>query len=127
MMDEPDYCYLTTTGRLTGKPHTVELWFVIEAGSLFLMHEGSSDRPYSDWIRNLLRTPGITIRIGTSDAPAVGCRARLSGPGSAEERRGRALLVAKYRSRWSGDLASWGRNGVVVVVDLPPSWDFHAP
>lgn len=24
---DEDYCYLTTTGRVSGKPHTVEIWF----------------------------------------------------------------------------------------------------
>ena len=24
------YCYLTTTGRVTGKPHTIEIWFALE-------------------------------------------------------------------------------------------------
>lgn len=31
------YCYLTTTGRVTGRRRTVELWFVPADGGVFLM------------------------------------------------------------------------------------------
>jgi hypothetical protein len=24
-----DYCYVTTTGRVTGNPHTIVIWFVL--------------------------------------------------------------------------------------------------
>jgi hypothetical protein len=28
------YCYLTTTGRVTAKPHTIEIWFALEGSTL---------------------------------------------------------------------------------------------
>ena len=122
MPGDADFCYLTTTGRVTGDRHTVELWFAIAGPTLFLMHEGSVARPLSDWIRNLARDPAVTVRLAARDATEFSAQARLVDPASAEDRLGRDLLVQKYRSRWSGDLTSWGRNGVVVAIDLPADW-----
>jgi hypothetical protein len=97
----------------------VELWFALKEATLFLMHEGSADRPYSDWIRNLSRDRAVTLRLPSRDAPAVSAHGRLVAAGSDEDRLARELLMQKYRPRWSGDLDSWGRNGIVVAIDLP--------
>ena len=121
MVGDADYCCLTTTGRVTGAPHTVELWFALAESTLFLMHEGTADRPYSDWIRNLTRDAAVTVRLGSRDAPAASAVGRLVAAGSDEDRLARELLMQKYRPRWSGDLDSWGRNGIVVALDLPSS------
>ena len=29
---EEDFCYFTTVGRVTGRPHEIEIWFAIKAG-----------------------------------------------------------------------------------------------
>ena len=65
-----DYCYLTTTGRVSGKPHTIEIWFSLEAGVLYLL-AGSRER--ADWVRNLRRAPSVQVRIRdvTYNATAV--------------------------------------------------------
>jgi hypothetical protein len=31
-----DYCYLTTTGRHTGSPHRIEIWFALDHGIAYL-------------------------------------------------------------------------------------------
>ena len=31
-----DFCYLTTTGRLSGNPHRIEIWFVLAEETVFL-------------------------------------------------------------------------------------------
>ena len=49
------YIYLTTRGRRTGNPHTVELWFAIAEGRIYLSHEG----PYTDWMKNILVDDGV--------------------------------------------------------------------
>jgi hypothetical protein len=119
---DPDYCYLTTTRRISGRPHTVELWFVLEGATVYLMHEPQPGGPLADWIRNLFRHPEVSIRLASRDAPEITANARLVTAPSAEDGRARELLLAKYAARWSGDLSSWGRNGVVVAIELsaPP-------
>jgi hypothetical protein len=119
---DAEYGYLTTTGRVSGRPHTVEIWFVLDASTIYLMHEARPGGPLADWVRNLIRHPEVSIRLADRDAPEIPANARLVTAPSAEDRRARELLLAKYTSRWSGDLTSWGRNGVAVALELarPP-------
>ena len=104
------YAYLTTTGRRTGKPHRIEIWFAAADGRLFFL-SGGRDR--SDWVRNLLANPQVTVELGDETYRGL---ARVVDEGSAEDPRARELLVAKYRE---GDsLESWGRTALPIVVEL---------
>jgi hypothetical protein len=31
---DDDYCYLTTTGRRTARPHRIEIWYATEGDTL---------------------------------------------------------------------------------------------
>lgn len=53
------YIYLTTIGRKTGNPHTVELWFAVVDDRIYLSHEGT----YTDWMRNILRDSCVEFKI----------------------------------------------------------------
>jgi len=55
-----NFCYLTTIGRKTGKPHTIEVWFARENGILYLLSGGGAS---ADWVRNLRKTPAVRVRI----------------------------------------------------------------
>ena len=44
---EEQYCYLITTGRVTGNPHEIEIWFGLNDHTLYLLSEG---RDKSDWL-----------------------------------------------------------------------------
>ncbi len=39
------YCYLTTTGRVTGRPHTIEIWFALDGGTLYMLAGGREFDP----------------------------------------------------------------------------------
>ena len=54
------YIYLTTTGRRTGKSHTVKLWFATANRRIYLSHEGK----YTNWMRNILKDNHVEFRIG---------------------------------------------------------------
>ena len=43
-----EYSYLTTTGRVTGNPHEIEIWFGLNDTTLYLM-SGGMDK--SDWMK----------------------------------------------------------------------------
>ena len=118
-MDEA-FCYLTTRGRRTGRPHTIEIWFVASGGSAYLMAGG---REGADWVRNLRQEPAVTLRVGASAWPA---RARVVEEGSDEDAEARRRMLEKYQTPGSADLASWGRAALVVAIDVP-DWYRCAP
>ena len=105
------YCYLTTTGRVSGEPRTIEIWFAIDGKTLYML-SGGRDR--SHWVRNAQRAPAATIRIG--DQHLAG-EARLVND-EAEDALARRLLVEKYAPGYERDLTEWGRTSLPVAVDL---------
>jgi deazaflavin-dependent oxidoreductase (nitroreductase family) len=116
-MDEPeltdlDYCYVTTTGRISGRPHTIEIWFSLRGGTVYLLSGGGEA---SDWVRNVRVHPTVGLRIGDRDFLA---QARVvEDPDEAE--RARDLLVEKYRPRYKGDLEEWRGTSLPVAIELP--------
>jgi deazaflavin-dependent oxidoreductase (nitroreductase family) len=109
------YAYLTTTGRRTGRPHRIEIWFAAQEGRLYLLAGG---RERADWVRNLQANPRVTVELGDETHPGA---ARVLRPGTAEDRRARALLVAKYRE--GDNLDAWGRTALPVVIEFSAGGD----
>jgi deazaflavin-dependent oxidoreductase (nitroreductase family) len=107
------YCYLTTTGRVSGEPREIEIWFGLEGSTLYML-SGGRDR--SDWVKNLLRDPAVTVRI--ADRSFEG-RARVVDDPN-EDERARALLFDKYSPGYSGGLADWRARSLPIAVDLQP-------
>jgi len=105
-----DFCYLTTTGRVTERPHTIEIWFSLDGWTLYML-SGGRDR--SDWVKNLQRTPEVTVRIGSERFEG---RARVVEDAE-EDELARQLLVENYE-RNPGSLANWRRTALPVAVDL---------
>jgi deazaflavin-dependent oxidoreductase (nitroreductase family) len=112
------FCYLTTRGRVTGRPHRIEIWFGLEGPTLYML-SGGRDR--SDWVKNLRRTPEVTVEVG--EATLLG-RARTVEDGP-EAELARTLLVDKYQSGYS-DLSSWRASALPVAVDLDLDLDASA-
>ena len=50
--------YLTTVGRRTGLPRTVELWFAYQDGKIYLL-----GHPNSDWVRNVAEDSRVTVEV----------------------------------------------------------------
>jgi deazaflavin-dependent oxidoreductase (nitroreductase family) len=55
------YCLLTTNGRVTGRRHTAELWFVPAPGGVHLM---SGSGGLTSWCLNLQAEEQGVLRIG---------------------------------------------------------------
>jgi len=107
-----DFCYLTTKGRVTGRPHEIEIWFALvpETRTLYML-SGGGDR--SDWVRNLRRNPEVTVRMAEE---RFGGHAREARDAE-EDDLARRLLVEKYESS-PGRLENWRRTALPVAVDL---------
>jgi deazaflavin-dependent oxidoreductase (nitroreductase family) len=119
---DQDYCYLTTTGRVSAQPREIEIWFGLvlpqsasrpsgRDATLYML-SGGGER--SNWVKNLSREPAVSVRIGDVTRPG---RARVvEDPDEVD--RARRLLFDKYSARYSGDLDNWRRTGLPIAVDF---------
>jgi deazaflavin-dependent oxidoreductase (nitroreductase family) len=107
------YCYLTTTGRISGRPHRIEIWFALHGRTVYLL-SGGTDR--SDWVRNLMVSPDVVLEIGDRRRAT---RARVVAHGTDEDALARRLLVEKYQRGYGEDLTDWGRTSLPVAIDWP--------
>ena len=98
--------YLTTVGRKTGKPRTIEIWFVMSQQRIYILAEHGLR---AQWVRNVQADPDVTVQIG---------RRRLSA-------RGRVLDDARDHQEWQAvaELSrrkyGWG-EGLPVAFDARP-------
>jgi len=113
-LTDEEYCYLTTIGRITGKPHEIEIWFGLKVNTLYLL-SGGMDR--SDWVKNLLKNPSVTVRVGKHTFNAT---ARIVTD-EEEETTARYMLAEKYQEWEDGKtLSEWARTALPVAIDLLP-------
>jgi deazaflavin-dependent oxidoreductase (nitroreductase family) len=108
---DENYCYLTTIGRVSGEPREIEIWFGLDGSTLYML-SGGRDR--SNWVKNLMRDPRVTVRI--ADRTFDGRARMVSDP--AEGSRARELLFDKYNEGYSGDLSDWRERSLPIAVDL---------
>lgn len=54
------FLYLTTTGRKTGSPREIEIWFVHHAGRFYILAEHFQR---AQWVRNILADPAVRVRL----------------------------------------------------------------
>jgi deazaflavin-dependent oxidoreductase (nitroreductase family) len=107
-----DYLYLSTTGRVSGALHRIEIWFGLQGQTAYVL-SGGGDR--SDWVRNLRANPSVRVRIRDRDLAAT---ARVLEPGTDEDALARKLLFEKYAGSGSGDLTAWRDSALPVALDL---------
>jgi|WetSurMetagenome_2_1015567.scaffolds.fasta_scaffold1152072_1 deazaflavin-dependent oxidoreductase (nitroreductase family) len=111
-LGKEEYCYVTTTGRVTGKPHKIEIWFGLNGNSLYLL-SGGMDK--SDWVKNMKKNPSVIVRVAKHTFQAT---ARIVMDGK-EETMARHLLAEKYQGWKEGKkLSDWGRTALPVALDL---------
>ncbi|GCE02812.1 nitroreductase family deazaflavin-dependent oxidoreductase [Dictyobacter aurantiacus] len=106
-----DFCYLTTTGRRSGKAHTIEIWFALNDTTLYLL-SGGRDR--ADWVKNIHQQPAVQVRLGPTTYMG---RARILARGT-EDELARQIVFAKYAARSTDDLTEWSRASLAVAIDL---------
>ena len=104
---------LVTTGRVSGRPHSVRLRFAYADGVVWLRtgerapppdasgvrRRPSADRE-TDWLRNLEHDPRCRVRIGRAELQA---HYEPSADPAADLRRTVLLLRAKYGAEWVAD------------------------
>jgi deazaflavin-dependent oxidoreductase (nitroreductase family) len=90
--------YLTTTGRKTGMPREIEIWFVVHGGCFFLFAE---TREAANWVKNIRQNPAVTVRIGERK---IGATARVLDAPTDHELRNQVAAIARLKYGWGDGL-----------------------
>jgi deazaflavin-dependent oxidoreductase (nitroreductase family) len=110
-LDRHSVIGLTTVGKVTGRPHTIEIWFAQQGSTLYLLSDGGT---HSDWVRNLIRNPAVRVGVGADEYAGT---ARLVIEPE-ESRLARDVVHDKYAARYFGDLTGWRESALPIAVDL---------
>jgi deazaflavin-dependent oxidoreductase (nitroreductase family) len=110
-LDHQTVIDLTTMGRVTGRPHTIEIWFTHQGSTIYML-SGGGDR--SDWVRNLVHTAEVYVRVGSREYFGFG--RIVTDPD--EDRLARDAVYHKYADRYAGDLTGWREMALPIAVDL---------
>ncbi len=108
---QEDFCYFTTTGRVSGKPHEIEIWFALSGSTLYMLSGGGEK---ADWVKNAQKDPAVQVRIGEQVFPGRARRVR----DAEEDGLARRIVFEKYAPRSSDDLQGWSRSSLPLAVDL---------
>lgn len=110
-----EFGYLTTFGRKTGSAHEIEIWFAVAGGKIYMLSGGMDA---SDWVKNILANPEVSIRIGDQTFAGM---ARVITSATEEEDQARRLLASKYEGWEPGKpLSDWAVTALPVAIDLNP-------
>lgn len=103
-------CHLQTTGRTSGRPRTIEIWFATDGERIYMLAGG---RRHAHWVRNLIVDPSVRVRIGGQTLDGT---ARVI-EGEEREDLARHLVAAKYQD-WSDGrpLSAWAAGSLPVEV-----------
>lgn len=108
-MAADDYCYVTTTGRRTGRPHRIEIWYATHGEVLYLLAGGGRS---SDWVQNAIADPTVQVEI---DGDVLPRRARVIEDAN-EMERARSLVFEKYAPRTVDDLREWRNRALPIAI-----------
>ena len=61
------YLYLSTTGRVSGQPREIEIWFTEHGGRFYLVAE----RENANFVRNIKSQPQVKVRISDAQFNAI--------------------------------------------------------
>ena len=61
------YLHLTTTGRVTGQPREIEIWFTEHGEHFYLVAERES----ANWVRNIQSSPQVKVRLSDAEFNAI--------------------------------------------------------
>ncbi|MGD0175423.1 MAG: nitroreductase/quinone reductase family protein [Candidatus Bathyarchaeia archaeon] len=105
------FIHLTTKGRKTGRPHTVELWFALGEGKVYLSHEGSE----TDWMNNLKQNGQVSFDIGGKNFTG---KAHYIKEATDEAWRCKVALYEKYYGKAAKDvIEDWFSLSKLIAIE----------
>jgi deazaflavin-dependent oxidoreductase (nitroreductase family) len=102
---------ITTTGRKTGNPRRIEIWFHNLAGRLYITGTPGS----RDWYSNLLANPDFTFHLKRSTRADLKARAT---PILDKDQRREIIAGIHRKLDGSRDLNAWVEGSPLVEVEL---------
>jgi len=110
-LKQHDFAYLTTSGRVTGEPHRIEIWFAIIDGFLWV-NSGGGRR--SDWVKNLINDPRVVVEVGDD---CWSGNATILDDFTGHPARER--LAARYQG-WSEGLplSDWATTSLLIRIEV---------
>ena len=97
------FIYITTTGRSTGLPREIEIWFVEADAKYYILAEKFHE---AHWVRNIAKDPRVRVRLDDRHFDAT-ARALDPERDAAAWRRAQDLAREKY---------GWGDGLPVEIV-----------
>jgi len=65
---DESYVYVTTTGRVSGLPRRIEIWFVLHLGLIYIFAE---HREKAHWVQNIAKNPRVSIQLAGREFEAT--------------------------------------------------------
>jgi deazaflavin-dependent oxidoreductase (nitroreductase family) len=100
------FLYLTTTGRRTGQPREIEIWFTERGGRFYIIAE---HRERANWVRNIEANPRVHVRVGDRRFDAT---ARIVDDERESELAEAVKVLSDAKYGWS--------NGLIVEITPEP-------
>jgi deazaflavin-dependent oxidoreductase (nitroreductase family) len=105
---EIEFLYLTTTGRRSGQPREIEIWFTRLDGRHYLIAEHLWE---THWVQNVLADPRVGVRVGDDMFAA---RARVIDAAAEPDLQQRVQDLSEAKYGWSDGL-------IVELTPDPPA------
>jgi deazaflavin-dependent oxidoreductase (nitroreductase family) len=105
MPSEPQFLYLTTTGRHSGLPRKIEIWFTEREGRFYIIAEHGLK---AQWVQNLEQNPEVTWKAGETEYRG---RARILSLTADPDLYGTIQNLSRQKYGWGDGL----------LVELTPS------
>jgi len=105
------HIHLTTRGRKTGNPHTVELLFAISGERIYLSHEGAC----TDWMKNIVKDSRVEFKIGKSQFEGT---ARIAEDGEVFELGKHALYLKYYGKADEDTIDDWFSESRIIEISM---------
>jgi deazaflavin-dependent oxidoreductase (nitroreductase family) len=92
------FIYVTTTGRASGLPREIEIWFVEAKGKYYILAEKFHS---AQWVRNIEKNPRVRVRLGDRNFDGT---ARVLDPQRDAETWQMAQNLARKKYGWGDGL-----------------------
>ena len=93
-----EFLYLTTTGRKTGQPREIEIWWLEHGGRYYILAENGHA---AQWVKNIANEPRVRVRLGDREFTAT---ARALDEERDAETCQLAQRLGREKYNWGGGL-----------------------